>query len=91
MTQQRRGSGWGTQPPYRADNPPAAPKVSGAGDMLHKSRIGKGKDEPMRCVSCWLVKHDARQRDCLCVRCDACVRNNTEAHKGTCTHGEEND
>jgi len=76
MTLLSRLPGWGT--------------ASGSGGMLRKSRIGKAEGEPQMCVSCWLVRPSAKQRECGCVRCDACVRNNTERHMQNCTGGAAN-
>lgn len=81
MTPPNRAPGWGSQPSANSES----------SRMLRKSRVGKGEGEPMRCVSCWMVRPSAKQRACLCVRCDACVANNSEAHKGTCTGGKVND
>lgn len=72
MTQ--RGSGWGTMhsaPPYKADNPPGAPKISGSGSMLHKSRLGKEKVE-FYCQHCLEKPATKQMPKCghiLCLDC----------------------
>jgi len=53
---ERRAPGWGSfysepLPPYRADDPPGARKVSGSGSMLRKSRLGKER-KPLVCQAC---------------------------------------
>lgn len=76
--QEGRAPGWGSvhsQPPYRADNPPGAPKISEASRSLRKGRIGKGEGEPLRCQKCWAK--DAEQYECLCVLCGQCFKGHT--------------
>ena len=53
------------------------PSPSESGSMLHKSRVGKGKDEPLRCQKCWAK--DAEQYECLCVLCGQCFKGHTHA------------
>ena len=76
MTPRNRAPGWGTQPPYRSDDPPGAPKISEAGSSLAKSRIGKAK-EPLTCQKC--KAEGAEQQECLCVLCGRCAREHTHA------------
>ena len=69
-----RGSGWGTMhsvPPYRADDPPGAPKISGAKGMLNKSRLGKGTPS-LVCQEC--EAEGAVQLKCLHVLCRPCAK-----------------
>ena len=63
--QESRPPGWGSQPP------------SESGGMLHKSRIGKGESEPLRCQQCWAK--DAEQYECLCVLCGQCFKGHSHA------------
>ena len=72
--QESRPPGWGSQPPYRADNPPGAPKISEAGRSLRKSRLGKEKK------TLHYQKYeakDAEQYECLCVLCGQCFKGHT--------------
>lgn len=75
--QESRPPGWGSmhsQPPYRTDDPPKAPKISEASRSLRKSRIGKGKED-LTCQKC--EAQDAEQRECLCVLCGQCFKGHT--------------
>ena len=77
MTQ--RGSGWGTThsaPPYKADNPPGAPKLSDSGSMLDKSRLGKGTPS-LVCQEC--QAEGAVQLKCFHVLCRPCAKEHIHA------------
>ncbi len=65
MTPQSRAPGWGSM---------HSQLPSGAGGMLHKSRIGKAK-EPLHCQKC--EAEDAEQYECLCVLCGQCFKGHT--------------
>ncbi len=58
----------------RESSAPGWGSASGAGSMLHKSRIGKAK-EPLRCQKCGAK--DAEQYECLCVLCGQCFKGHT--------------
>ena len=79
-----RESGWGSlrnAPPYRADDPPGAPKISEAGRALRKSRLGKEKlgsaGDGLVCQEC--SAEGAVQLDCLCVLCRKCAKEHIHA------------
>lgn len=70
-----RGSGWGTfhsAPPYRADNPPGAPKISEASSMLRKSRLGKEKPIFM-CQNCLDKPAHKQMPECGHIICQDCL------------------
>ena len=77
-----RGSGWGTMhsaPPYRADDPPGAPKISEepkSGSMLRKSRLGKGTPS-LVCQEC--QAEGAVQLKCFHVLCRPCAKEHIHA------------
>ena len=79
MSGQRREPGWGSfhsAPPHPADDPPGAPKISDAGSMLHKSRLGKGEPS-LVCQEC--EAEGAVQLDCLHVLCRRCAKEHVHA------------
>lgn len=70
--QNNRGPGWGTQPPYRSDNPPGAPKLSEAGSILAKSRLGKEKPK-FFCQKCDEREATKQMPGCNHVLCQDCL------------------